>query len=155
MKLLRLLQSQHIGILIMDHENSEKNPLFLPALILTLIPVVIFVFAYSGSFKYRNDAMTDLLFFLMFTAPFAAIILSVVGLVDARKLQEPIIGCVFSLFLLFLKFYFLLWCCRPICQNPKRHIWIRYRHTATAHLRLKDLGKNRPGSSFLRVNTHY
>lgn len=104
----------------MDHENSEKNPLFLPALILTLIPVVIFVFAYLGSFKYRNDAMTDLLFFLMFTAPFAAIILSVVGLVDARKLQEPIIGCVFCLIVSsFLEVLFLVMVLSAYLSKPK------------------------------------
>ena len=104
----------------MDHENSEKNPLFLPALILTLIPVVIFVFAYSGSFKYRNDAMTDLLFFLMFIAPFAAIILSVVGLVDARKLQEPIIGCVFCLIVSsLLEVLFLVMVLSAYLSKPK------------------------------------
>ena len=104
----------------MDHENSEKNPLFLPALILTLIPVVIFVFAYLGSFKYRNDAMTDLLLFLMFTATFAAIILSVVGLVDARKLQEPIIGCVFCLIVSsLLEVLFLVMVLSAYLSKPK------------------------------------
>ena len=83
---------------------KEKNPFFKPALIATLIPVVICVFCLIGS-CFSNvddvssafDALANLLVFLACVSPFVAIILSVAGLVNARKMQEPFIGCLFCL----------------------------------------------------------
>ena len=90
----------------MDNDNKEKNPFFLPALIATLIPLVSFVFLFAG--KILNGAMTMLLFCLMLAAPFAAMGLSVAGLADARKLQEPFKGCVFCLVIAFFEVLFLI-----------------------------------------------
>ena len=99
----------------MDKEREKKNPFFLPALIMTLIPVVIFVCYYADIARYFPDAMAHLLLFLMFTAPFAAIFLSVAGLYAAGKLQEPFIGCVCCLILVFLEILgFLSYLSRPI-----------------------------------------
>ena len=80
----------------------EKNPFFMPALIAALIPAVIFAVTLAGAYLPGGvirffKPMDNLIFFLMFASPFVSIILSVAGLVDARKLQEPIIGCVFCL----------------------------------------------------------
>ncbi len=71
---------------------KEKNPFFLPALIAALIPAVIFAVTLAGAYLPSGvirffGPMVNLLFFLMFAGPFVSIILSVAGLVDARKLQ--------------------------------------------------------------------
>ena len=92
----------------------EENPFFLPALIATLIPAVIFAVSLACDYlpygKYIIEPIWNLLSFLMFTAPFAAILFSIVGLVDARKLQEPFIGCVCCLVLTLLEaLFFLCW----------------------------------------------
>ncbi len=88
----------------MFKDNKEKNPFFIPALIATLIPVVIMVFclvvscfANVDGVSSAFDALENLLVFLACAAPFVAIILSVAGLVNARKLQEPFRGCLICL----------------------------------------------------------
>ena len=101
----------------MAYDNKEKNPFFIPALIATLIPAVIFFFGFAGSFIAAAgvhidiiDAMGSLFTFLACTAPFVAIILSVAGLVDARKLQEPFIGCLCCLIITLLEVsLFFIW----------------------------------------------
>lgn len=106
----------------MEKERENRNPFFLPALIMTLIPVVVFVNYYADIAKYFPDALANLLLFLMFTAPFAAIFLSVAGLYDAGKLQEPFIGCVCCLILVFLEILgFMSYLSRPI-SYPKYEI---------------------------------
>jgi ATP/ADP translocase len=103
------------------NNQKEKNPFFLPALIATLFPVIIFVLYYANVGRYFNDmlgildALKKLLSFLLFCTPFAAIFLSIAGLVDARKLQEPFIGCLCCLILVFLEILgFLSYLSRPI-----------------------------------------
>ena len=83
----------------MTADNREKNPFFIPSLIATIIPLVSFIFLLAGN--NINSAMTMLLFSLTLAAPFAAMGLSVAGLADARKLQEPFKGCVFCLVIAF------------------------------------------------------
>ena len=91
----------------------EKNPFFLPALIAALIPAVIFAVTLAGAYLPGGirffGPMNNLLFFLMFAGPFVSIILSVAGLVDARKLQEPFIGCFLCLVLSLLVLCSFFW----------------------------------------------
>ncbi|MBP5775298.1 MAG: hypothetical protein J6W36_06340 [Clostridiales bacterium] len=91
----------------------EKNPFFLPALIATFIPAVIFAVTLAGAYLPSGirffGPMDNLLFFLMFASPFVSIILSVAGLVDARKLQEPFIGCLLCLVLSLLVLCSFFW----------------------------------------------
>ena len=90
----------------MTADNREKNPFFIPSLIATIIPLVSFIFLLAGN--NINSAMTMLLFFLTLAAPFAAMGLSVAGLADAKKLQEPFKGCVFCLVIAFFEVLFLI-----------------------------------------------
>ena len=91
----------------------EKNPFFMPALIAALIPAVIFAVTLAGAYLPGGirffGPMDNLLFFLMFAGPFVSIILSVAGLVDARKLQEPFIGCLLCLVLSLLVLCSFFW----------------------------------------------
>lgn len=91
----------------------EKNPFFLPALIAALIPAVIFTVTLAGAYLPGGirffGPMDNLLFFLMFAGPFVSIIISVAGLVDARKLQEPFIGCFLCLVLSLLELASFFW----------------------------------------------
>jgi len=98
----------------MFYGNRQKNPFFLPALITALLPAVI-LFCVLPINRLFNAPLENLLYFLMITATFAAIILSVAGLVNAGKLQEPFIGCVFCLVLALLEiFIFSNYFSRPI-----------------------------------------
>ena len=81
----------------------EKNPFFLPALLMTLIPIVAGVRYYTGSGMFFTYELASVLRFLMFTTPFAAIFLSVAGKVHAEKRQKTFIGCIFCLVLLILE----------------------------------------------------
>lgn len=82
----------------MSYDNKEKNPFFIPALIMTLIiPAGI---AFGEFFE---------VFLFMFVTPFAAFILSFVGLVIAKKLHARYIGCVFCFVLSILETLFVLW----------------------------------------------
>jgi len=93
--------------------DREKNPFFIPALIAALIPAVIFAVTLAGAYLPGGirflGPMDNLLFFLMFASPFVSIILSVAGLVDARKLQEPFIGCLLCLVLSLLVLCSFFW----------------------------------------------
>lgn len=78
-------------------DRSEKNPLFIPALIATLIPLVSFIFG----------------LLTMFITPFVALILSASGLVFAAVYpQKRFAGCVLCLFVSLVEVLFVL--CVPI-----------------------------------------
>ena len=83
-----------------DDYSEKKNPFFKPALIATLISVVGLVSCYCGM-------SIGQFFFLPLSIPFA-VFLSIGGLVDARKLQEPFMGCVLCLFIAFFEVLLLL-----------------------------------------------
>ena len=95
------------------NNEKEKNPFFMPALIAALIPAVIFAVTLAGAYLPGGirffGPMDNLLFFLMFAGPFVSIIISVAGLVDARKLQEPFIGCFLCLVLSLLELCSFFW----------------------------------------------
>lgn len=96
------------------NNEKEKNPFFMPALIAALIPAVIFAVTLAGAYLPSGvirffKPMDNLIFFLMFASPFVSIILSVAGLVDARKLQEPFIGCLLCLVLSLLVLCSFFW----------------------------------------------
>ena len=75
--------------------DREKNPLFLPALFVTLIPgiflSVLFGFGYL------------LLVYLLLVIPSVAVLLSVSGIVYGLSRDKRFIGCVFCLVLSVLK----------------------------------------------------
>ena len=74
-------------------DRSEKNPLFIPALIATLIPLVSFIFG----------------LLTMFITPFVALILSASGLVFAAVYpQKRFAGCVLCLFVSLAEVLFVL-----------------------------------------------
>jgi len=98
----------------MNNERA-KNPLFLPALITALFPVVVFVFLFTGIYI---GGLMDLLLFLTIIAPFASIYFSVAGLIDARKHKEPFIGCVYCIFLVLFEALFILYF---YTKPPERH----------------------------------
>ena len=84
----------------MNNESERKNPLFIPALIATLIPLVSFIFG-----------IVRLL--TMFITPFVALILSASGLVFAAVYpQKRFAGCVLCLFVSLVEVLFVL--CVPI-----------------------------------------
>ena len=77
-------------------DRSEKNPLFIPALIATLIPLVSFIFG-----------IVRLL--TLFITPFVALILSASGLVFAAVYpQKRFAGCVLCLFVSLVEVLFVL-----------------------------------------------
>ena len=77
-------------------DRSEKNPLFIPALIATLIPLVSFIFGIVR-------------FLTMFITPFVALILSASGLVFAAVYpQKRFAGCVLCLFVSLAEVLFVL-----------------------------------------------
>ena len=81
----------------MNNESERKNPLFIPALIATLIPLVSFIFG----------------LLTMFITPFVALILSASGLVFAAVYpQKRFAGCVLCLFVSLVEVLFVL--CVPI-----------------------------------------
>jgi membrane-associated HD superfamily phosphohydrolase len=88
-------------------DRSEKNPLFIPALIATLIPFVILVILNIAG-GYMNALMIKLLVCLMMVTPFAALILSIAGSVIARKRQKRLIGCAICFIISFLEVLFAL-----------------------------------------------
>ncbi len=80
----------------MNNESERKNPLFIPALIATLIPFVSFIFG-----------IVRLL--TMFITPFVALILSASGLVFAAVYpQKRFAGCVLCLFVSLAEVLFVL-----------------------------------------------
>ena len=80
----------------MDYDNKEKNPLFIPALIATLIPLVSFIFGIVRLFT-------------LFITPFVALILSASGLVFAAvNPQKRFAGCVLCLFVSLVEVLFVL-----------------------------------------------
>ena len=95
------------------NNEKEKNPFFLPALLTALIPAVIFTVTLAGAYLPGGirffGPMDNLLFFLMFASPFVAIILSVAGLVYARRLQESFIRCFLCLVLSLLELASFFW----------------------------------------------
>ena len=88
-------------------DRSEKNPFFMPALIAALIPFVILVILNIAG-GYMNALMIKLLVCLMMVTPFAALILSIAGLVTALKRQKRFIGCVICLIISLLEVLFAL-----------------------------------------------
>ncbi|MBP5775301.1 MAG: hypothetical protein J6W36_06355 [Clostridiales bacterium] len=77
-------------------DRSEKNPLFIPALIATLIPLVSFIF---GIVRLLTLVIT----------PFVALILSASGLVFAAvNPQKRFAGCVLCLFVSLAEVLFVL-----------------------------------------------
>ena len=76
----------------MDHDNREKNPFFLPALIVILFPVVLFVLHLDGVY-------------LFWVTPYVALVLSFAGLVTALVYQKRFAGCVFCLVLSILELF--------------------------------------------------
>lgn len=94
--------------------KREKNPLFLPALIATLIPTVIFAVIMLGGYLPNGVLnivlpVVSLLHPLMYIGPFVAIILSIAGLYYARQLQEPFIGCLLCLIMSLLLLFSFFW----------------------------------------------
>ena len=92
------------------NNEREKNPLFVPALIATLIlPVGFFPIFYS-------------LGYAVFLFPIAAIILSCVGLVIAKKWRARYRGCLVCILVSILELSFVFWLgsylSRPICSDP-------------------------------------
>ena len=80
----------------MNNESERKNPLFIPALIATLIPLVSFIFG-----------IVRLL--TLFITPFVALILSASGLVFAAVYpQKRFAGCVLCLFVSLVEVLFVL-----------------------------------------------
>ena len=80
----------------MNNESERKNPLFIPALIATLIPFVSFIFG-----------IVRLL--TLFITPFVALILSASGLVFAAVYpQKRFAGCVLCLFVSLVEVLFVL-----------------------------------------------
>ena len=87
----------------MNNESERKNPLFIPALIATLIPLVSFIFG----------------LFSMFITPFVALILSASGLVFAAVYpQKRFAGCVLCLFVSLVEVLFVL--CVPNYQSKAK-----------------------------------
>lgn len=70
----------------MNHGDRDKNPFFLPALIMILIPVTILVLNFGGVH-------------LILVTPYVALVLSVAGLITAMNRQKRFVGCVFCLVL--------------------------------------------------------
>ena len=96
------------------NNEKEKNPFFLPALLTALIPAVIFTVSLISEYlpdgvNYFIEPMALLLLYFMFPAPFVAIILSVAGLVYARRLQESFIRCFLCLVLSLLELASFFW----------------------------------------------
>jgi len=88
----------------MDYDNREKNPIFFPALIAALLlPAGVL----CGDFG-----------LWMLVTPFAALILSLVGLVISKKLQARFAGCVFCLVLSILELCFVAYMSKPISVPP-------------------------------------
>ena len=80
----------------MNNESERKNPLFIPALIATLIPLVSFIFGIER-------------FLTQFITPFVALILSASGLVFAAVYpQKRFAGCVLCLFVSLVEVLFVL-----------------------------------------------
>ena len=80
----------------MNNESERKNPLFIPALIATLIPFVSFIFGIER-------------FLTQFITPFVALILSASGLVFAAVYpQKRFAGCVLCLFVSLVEVLFVL-----------------------------------------------
>ena len=125
----------------------EENPFFLPALIATLIPAVIFAVSLACDYlpygKYIIEPIWNLLSFLMFTAPFAAIFFSVVGLVDARKLQEPFIGCVCCLVLTLLEaLFFLCWLnYQSTTRKPPEYSLVPHSHSPEENAEIESINE--------------
>lgn len=88
-------------------DRSEKNPFFMPALIAALIPAVILVILNIAG-GYMNALMIKLLVCLMMVTPFAALILSIAGLVTALKRQKRLIGCAICFIVSLLEVLFAL-----------------------------------------------
>ena len=87
----------------MNNESERKNPLFIPALIATLIPLVSFIFG----------------LLTMFITPFVALILSASGLVFAAVYpQKRFAGCVLCLFVSLVEVLFVL--CVPNYQSKAK-----------------------------------
>jgi hypothetical protein len=93
-------------------DDREKNLFFLHTLIATFISTTAILC--RGMF----ESFASYLFMLVIS--FAALILSSMGLVTAKKLQARFVGCVFCLVLSFLEILFLLWL--PFyLASPSRH----------------------------------
>ena len=75
-----------------DDYSEKKNPFFLPALIVILFPVVIFVLHLDGVY-------------LFWVTPYVALVLSFAGLVSALIYQKRFAGCVFCLVLSILELF--------------------------------------------------
>jgi len=102
----------------MNNYDNERNPFFLPALIVTLIPIIFFF----------------LLFFispyLLFIIPGVAIILSVAGLISALVRNKRFMGCVFCLVLSVFEVLFVLWFAAYLSKAHKPVIYL-YPETKT------------------------
>ena len=113
----------------MDHSDGEKNPFFIPALIATLILPVGF-FGLLFSFGYA-----------IFLFPIAAIILSCVGLVIAKKLQARYLGCLLCLFLSILEILFVLWLAEYLSRAHKPVIYLYPATKTEVNVKLELDGK--------------
>ena len=96
----------------MDYDNREKNPIFFPALIAALLLPAGVLCGDFGPW--------------MLVTPFAALILSLVGLVISKKLQARFAGCVFCLVLSILELCFVAYMSKPISVPPAYTIQPHY-----------------------------
>ena len=79
--------------------DREKNPLFVPALIVTaFLPIGIFL-----------TPVDSFALYAMLVTPYIAFILSFVGLVIAKKLNARFWGCAFCLVVSVFEIYYALW----------------------------------------------
>ena len=102
----------------MNYYDNEKNPLFLPALIVTLIPIVFFFgLLMSGGY-------------LLLIIPCVAFILSVAGLIAALIRNKRFIGCLCCLVLSVLEILFVLLLATYLSKAHKPVIYL-YPQTKT------------------------
>ena len=75
------------GVKLMFNESENKNPFFLPALIMTFFPNLFFIFHFDPGYL------------ILLVIPTVTIILSLAGLVTAINKQKRFIGCFLCLVL--------------------------------------------------------
>ena len=113
----------------MNYYDNEKNPLFLPALIVTLIPIVFFFgLLMSGGY-------------LLLIIPCVALILSITGLVYAFIWKTRFKGCVFCLVLSVLEILFVLWLATYLSKAHKPVIYLYPETKTEVNVKLELDGK--------------
>ena len=122
--------------------SVDRNPFFLPALIVGLIPVVFLVFYYAGGERFIDCSLDTLIVFFLYAAGFGAISFALAGLVDAKKMQKPFIGCVICFVLAFFEVLFIfLWVSPDLSRARKPVIYLYPETTAEVNVKLETNGK--------------